>query len=103
MDEVARAHRGHCLAPLEDGPLLVAFESAQDGLDAARHLAGRFDARVAAATGEAEPRAGTLPGRRVASETARLLKLAGPGQVVVDAGIAEAMAIGFPRRSASRS
>ena len=63
VDEVAGAHRGHCVSPVDDGPLLAAFASAQDGFDAARELAGRFDARVAAVTGEAEPRAGTLPGR----------------------------------------
>ena len=62
MDEVARAHRGHCVSPVDDGPLTAAFASAQDGFDAARELAGRFDARVAAVTGEAEPRAGSYRG-----------------------------------------
>ena len=59
MNEVARAHRGHCVAPADDGPLMAAFASAQDGFDAARELAARLDARVAAVTGEAEPRAGS--------------------------------------------
>ena len=62
VDEIARAHRGHCVAPVDDGPLLAAFASAEDGFDAARELAGRFGARVAAVTGEAEPRAGSYRG-----------------------------------------
>ena len=70
-------------SPVDDGPLLAAFASAQDGLDAARELAGRFDARVAAVTGEAEPRAGSYRGEP-ASAAARLLELADRGQVVVD-------------------
>ena len=95
VDEVARAHRGHCISPADDGPLLAAFGSAQDGVDAARHLAGRFDARVAAATGEAEPRAGTYRGA-VASAAAGLLEIADRGQVLIDDGIAEAIGDGLP-------
>ena len=64
VDEVARAHRGHCVSPVDDGPLLVAFASAADGFDAARELAGGLGARVAAVTGEAEPRAGSYQGAR---------------------------------------
>ena len=73
VNEVARAHRGHCVSPGDDGPLLVAFALAQDGFDAARELAGRFEARVAVATGEAEPRDGSYRGV-VASAAARLLE-----------------------------
>ena len=62
VDEVARAHRGHCVSPVDDGPLMAAFASAEDGFDAARELASRFDARVAAVTGEAELRAGSYRG-----------------------------------------
>src|SRR5262245_38105946 len=39
--EVAQAHRGHCVAPGEDGPLLAAFASVQDGFDAALELTRR--------------------------------------------------------------
>ena len=88
VDEVARAHGGHCVSPVDDGPLLVAFASAQDGVDAARELAGRLDARVAAVTGEAEPRAGSYRGE-TASAAARLLELAEPGQVLIDDATAE--------------
>ena len=41
---------------------MAAFASAQDGVDAARELAGRFDARVAVVTGEAEPGPGRYRG-----------------------------------------
>ena len=88
VNEVARAHRGHCVSPVDDGPLMLAFASAQDGFDAARELAGRFDARVAAVTGEAEPRAGSYRGES-ASEAARLLELADRGQVLIDDPTAE--------------
>jgi WD40 repeat protein len=88
VSEVAREHRGHCLAPVDDGPLLVAFASAHDGLDAARGLAGTLDARVSAVTGQAEPRAGGYRGEP-ASSAARLLALAGPRQVVLDHSTAE--------------
>ena len=88
VDEVARAHRGNCVSPVDDGPLMVAFASAEDGFDAARELAGRFDARVAAVTGEAEPRAGSYRGES-ASGAARLLKMADRGQVLIDDPTAE--------------
>ncbi len=88
MSEVARAHRGHCVSPVDDGPLMVAFASAQDGFDAARELAGRFDARVAAVTGEAEPQAGSYRGES-ASGAARLLTMADRGQVLIDDPTAE--------------
>src|SRR5262245_27085779 len=45
-DEVARAHGGQCVAPVDDGPTRAAFASAADGFDAARELAARLDARV---------------------------------------------------------
>ena len=79
---------GHCVSPVDDGPLTVAFASAQDGLDAARELAGRFDARVAAVTGKAEPRAGSYRGES-ASGAARLLTMADRGQVLIDDATAE--------------
>src|SRR3990172_3127010 len=90
VNDVARAHRGHCVSPVDDGPLTVAFASAQDGFDAARELAGRFDARVAAVTGEAEPRAGSYRGESASGAAARLLKLADRGQVLIDDSTAEA-------------
>ena len=74
--------------PSTTGRCWSAFASAQDGFDAARELAGRFDARVAAVTGEAEPRAGSYRGEP-ASAAARLLKLAEPGQVLIDDPTAE--------------
>ena len=95
VNEVAIAHRGQCVSARDDGPLLVAFASAQDGLDAARHLAGRFDARVAAVSGEAELRAGSYRGD-LPSAAARLLQLAGRGQVVVGEEIAEAIGDRLP-------
>ncbi len=88
VDEVARLHRGHCVSPVDDGPLLVAFESAQDGFDAARELAGRLDARVAAVTAEAEPWAGTYREESVVV-AAKLLELADPRQVLIDDPTAE--------------
>ena len=33
VDDVARAHGGVCVAPVEEGPLMVAFASSDDGLD----------------------------------------------------------------------
>jgi WD40 repeat protein/tRNA A-37 threonylcarbamoyl transferase component Bud32 len=95
VNEIARAHRGHCVSPVDDGPLLVAFASAQDGFDAARELAGRFDARVAAVTGEVEPRAGTYWGES-ASRAARLLEMADRGQVLIDDPTAETIAGRLP-------
>ena len=83
VDEVARAHHGHCVPPADDGALLAAFASVQEGLVAARQLAERLDARVAAVTGEAEPRAGSYPGEPAAT-AGRLLALAEPGQVLLD-------------------
>jgi len=88
VNQVARAHRGHCVSPGDDGPLTVAFASAQDGFDAARELAGRFEARVATVTGEAELRAGSYRGES-ASGAARLLKMADRGQVLLDDPTAE--------------
>jgi WD40 repeat protein/tRNA A-37 threonylcarbamoyl transferase component Bud32 len=88
VSAVALAHRGQCVAPADDGPLLVAFASAQDGLDAARSLADLLDARVAAVTGQAEPHAGGYRGEPAAG-AARLLALAGPRQVVIDHSTAE--------------
>ena len=90
VNEVARTHRGESVAAVDDGPLLAAFESAHDGLDAARELAGRFDARVAAVTGQVEPRAGTYRGEPVA-DVARLLVAADPRAVVIDDPTAEAL------------
>ena len=86
--EVARVHRGHCIPPAADGPLLAAFASAEDGLDAARELAGSRDARVAIVTGEAEPRAGSYRGESAAG-VARLLERVGDGQVLLDDATAE--------------
>ncbi|MEP7223924.1 MAG: protein kinase, partial [Actinomycetota bacterium] len=83
VDEVARAHSGHCVSPVDDGPLTMVFGSPQDGFDAARELAGRFDARVAAVTTEVEPRAGGYRGES-SSEVARLLTMADRGQVLID-------------------
>lgn len=88
VDEIARAHRGYCVSPADDGPLTAAFASAEDGLDAARELAGRLDARVAVSTGEAQPRAGSYPGT-LASEAALLLGTAARRQVVIDGPTAE--------------
>jgi WD40 repeat protein len=88
VNEVTHANRGECVAPASDGPLMAAFASAQDGLDAARELAGRVDARVAVVTGEAEPRAGGYVGE-TASAAARLLTMAERGQVVIDDPTAE--------------
>jgi WD40 repeat protein/tRNA A-37 threonylcarbamoyl transferase component Bud32 len=88
VNEVAGAHRGHCISPVDDGPLMVAFASAQDGFDAARELAGQLDARVAAVTGEAEPCAGSYRGES-ASEAARLLGMTDRGQVLIDDPTAE--------------
>ena len=90
VNEVGRAHRGHGVSPADDGPLMVAFGSPQDGFNAALDLARRFGARVAAATGEAEPRAGSYRGG-AASRAARLLRNADRGQVFVDEGVAEAV------------
>jgi WD40 repeat protein/serine/threonine protein kinase len=83
VNEVAHMHGGECVSPVGDGPLLAAFASANAGLDAARELAARFDARVAAVTGKAEPRAGRYIGES-ASAAARLLTTADPGSVVID-------------------
>jgi WD40 repeat protein/tRNA A-37 threonylcarbamoyl transferase component Bud32 len=88
VDEVARAHRGHCVAPSDDGPLLVAFASVQDGFDAARDLAGMLGARVAAVTGDAEPRAGSYLGD-AATVASVLLEVADRGQVLIDDVTAE--------------
>src|SRR5262249_40842254 len=81
-NEVARAQRGHCVSPAGDGPLLLAFASAQDGFEAARGLAA-CGGRAAAVTGEAETRAGSYPGE-VAAAAARLLKIAGSRQALID-------------------
>jgi WD40 repeat protein/tRNA A-37 threonylcarbamoyl transferase component Bud32 len=88
VNEVATAHRGHCVSPVDDGPLLVAFASSQDGFEAARQLAGRLDARVAAVTGEAEPKAGRYR-EQSAARAARLLEMADRGQVLIDNPTAE--------------
>ncbi len=90
VNDVARAHRGHCVSPVDDTPLMLAFASAQDGVDAARELAGRFDAQVAAVTGAADPQAGSYRGE-LASGASRLLKLADRGQVLIDDPTAEAV------------
>ena len=95
MSEIARAHRGHGVSPADDGPLLTAFESPEDGLEAARELAGRFDARVALAMGETEPRAGAYEGE-VVSVATQLLELAEREQVLVDEGIAAAIGDRLP-------
>jgi WD40 repeat protein/tRNA A-37 threonylcarbamoyl transferase component Bud32 len=90
VNEVARAHRGHCVSPVDDGPLTMAFAAARDGLDVARELAYRFDARVAVVTGKVAPRAGNYRGES-SSGLARLLTMADRGQVVVDDSTTEAM------------
>ena len=90
LDEVARAHRGMCVAPAAEGPLTAAFASVEDALDAAREFAARYGARLAMATGEAEPRAGAYEGE-VASAAARLLIRVEAGDVVVDDRSAEAL------------
>ena len=90
VDQIARAHGGHAVAPGGDGPLLAAFASADDGLDAARELAEGLGARVAAVTGDAEPGAGTYAGAPTAGAT-RLLESAGRGQVLIDDSTAEAI------------
>ena len=95
VDELARAHRGSCVAPVDGGPITVAFSSALDGLEAARELAG-LDARVAAVTGEAEPRSGSYRGA-TASEAPRLLELADRRQVVIDDRTATMIDGGLPR------
>jgi WD40 repeat protein/tRNA A-37 threonylcarbamoyl transferase component Bud32 len=81
--EVARTHGGHSVSPADDGVLTAAFASAQDGLDAARELAGSLRARVSAVTGESELRSGSYHGE-TASAAARLLELADPRQVLTD-------------------
>src|SRR5262245_58056173 len=90
VNEVARAHRGECVSPVDDGPLLAAFASTDDGLGAARELAGRFGARVAAVTGQVEARAGGYRGKSEA-ELAALLATAGRGAVVVDDSTAKSV------------
>jgi WD40 repeat protein/tRNA A-37 threonylcarbamoyl transferase component Bud32 len=91
VDALARAHRGHCVSPVADGPLLVAFESTQDGVDAAREIAGGHAARVAVATGHAVPDAGTYAGQPTTVRAAHLLEFARPGQILVDDPTAETM------------
>ena len=81
--EVARTPAGTRVSPVHDGVLTAAFASAQDGLDAARELAGSLEARVSAVTGEAELRSGSYQGE-TASAAARLLELADPRQVLID-------------------
>ncbi len=95
VDEIARAHQGHCISPVDDGPLLAAFASAQDGFDAARELAVRFDAQAAAVTGDADPRFGSYQGEAVLG-AGRLLKLATRGQVLIDDPTAEAIDARLP-------
>jgi tRNA A-37 threonylcarbamoyl transferase component Bud32 len=95
VDEVARAHQGHCVSPTDDEPLLVAFASAEDGLRAARELASRFDACVAAVTGEEEPQAGSYRGE-AATATGRLLQIADRGQAVIDDRTAQAVESRLP-------
>jgi WD40 repeat protein/tRNA A-37 threonylcarbamoyl transferase component Bud32 len=90
VDEVARTHRGHFVAPSDDGPLVVAFVSAQDGFDAARELAGALGARVAIVTGDAEPRAGSYRGE-AATIAAGLLEAAHRGQALIDDMTAKAI------------
>ncbi|PWU17451.1 MAG: hypothetical protein C5B48_15920, partial [Candidatus Rokuibacteriota bacterium] len=89
-DEVASAHRGYIVAQTDGEPLTVACASAHDGLDAARDLAGRIGARVAAVTGEEEPTAGSYRGE-VAIRAAQLLETAHQGQVVIDDRTARAV------------
>ncbi|HJS49808.1 MAG TPA: protein kinase, partial [Gaiellaceae bacterium] len=90
VNEVATAHRGSCVSPVDDGPLTTAFVSTQDGFDAARELAGRFDARVAVVTRAAESRAGRYAGKP-AAELGHLLEMTNRGQVLVDDPTAEAI------------
>ena len=89
VDDIARARRGHCVAPA-GGPLLAAFASAEDAVDAARELASRSEARLAAATGEAEPRGGSYRGQ-LAADAAALLAAAEPGEVRLDDATAQAV------------
>jgi len=94
VNEVALAHRGHCVPPADAGPVLMAFVSARDGLDTARELAGRLDASVAAVTVEATPRYGTYP--EAASFAAAMLAAAGRRRVVLDDPTAVAVDGGLP-------
>jgi WD40 repeat protein/tRNA A-37 threonylcarbamoyl transferase component Bud32 len=90
VDEIARAHRGHCVASVANGALTAVFASAQDGSEAARELASRFGARVAAVTAKSEPRAGRYEGE-AASDVARLLKVADRGAVMIDDSTARSL------------
>src|SRR5262245_454420 len=47
---VAHVHGGHCVEPVDDGPLLAVFRSADAGIAAARELAAGGAERVAAVT-----------------------------------------------------
>ena len=96
VDEVARAHRGHCVSPADDGPLMAAFASAEDGFDAARELAGRFGARVAACHGRGGAAGRQLRGSGRRPRRARLLELAARGQVVIDDATAAAIGDRLP-------
>jgi len=95
VNAVAGRYRGHSVSPVDDRPLMVAFASAQDGFDAAHELAARFDARVAAVTGEAAPSAGSYHGDSV-TEASRLLMLADRAQVLIDEPTAATIDGGLP-------
>jgi WD40 repeat protein/tRNA A-37 threonylcarbamoyl transferase component Bud32 len=96
VDQVVRAHGGQRVAPVDDGPHVVAFPSSEDGLECARALATRLGARVGVATGEAVPRAGRYEGE-LADAAARRLVRAGPKQVVLDGGLANQLGERLPR------
>lgn len=88
--EVASTRGGHCVSPSGEGPMLLAFESAVDGVDAGRELAIARGARVAVVTGAVEPRAGSYRGTATTRVTA-LLERAERGRVLVDEATAEAI------------
>jgi WD40 repeat protein/tRNA A-37 threonylcarbamoyl transferase component Bud32 len=96
VDEIARAHGGHVVAPAEDGPLLVAFTSARAALDGAHALAVRLGSAVAVTTGEMQPLAGSYEGS-VTSTAAVLLAIAGREQVLLDERTSAAVGEQLPR------
>jgi WD40 repeat protein/tRNA A-37 threonylcarbamoyl transferase component Bud32 len=95
VDGVARAHAGQCVAPVDDGPLLVAFATPRDAFDAARELAGLFAARVAVVTGKAEPQAGAYRGE-TSARAARLLSMTDRARVLIDDSTAQEVAGALP-------
>jgi WD40 repeat protein/tRNA A-37 threonylcarbamoyl transferase component Bud32 len=96
MEQLAREHGGHRVAPREDGPHVLAFASRRNAFEAARTLAVELGARVGVATGDAVPYAGRYDGA-LAEAAARRLALAGPRQVVLDGATADALGERLPR------